>query len=221
SPPPRRSCRAAGCGRSFARAPRGLDGGPPRQQAAQLAKHLLCPGVHVARDLDAGRDVEVAAAVARQPPDALTAQPEGLATLGARWDHQVYDAVHSPDPHPAPQHRLYQGDRHLAVEVVPLACVPRVLVNTGDDDQVPSWPAERPRMPLAGHPQLGSGVEPRGKHGMDRRTPRRYSAVPTGRARLGHARARPVAGRARHTLAGALTPDRTAGAAMRAHGARG
>ena len=138
------------------------------------------PGRH--RDVD--HHVEVAALPgAAQMRDALAAQPDLRAGLGARLDLDLFAAVDRRDADPRPERGLADRDRQLVVELGVLPRQRRMRQDVDRDIQIAGWTAPWPDLALVREADLVPLVDPRRDHDAERALSFRASVAVTRVAR--------------------------------------
>src|SRR5919201_4664531 len=124
----------------------------PVHHGGQLVDDLALLARQGTRHVDLKLVVDVAAAASPEPRRALAAQPLDRAVLCARRHPDPLGAAQGRDLDRGAADRLDDGDRHLDLEVVPLALEHGRLADAGDDVEVAGLPAASPGLALAGQP---------------------------------------------------------------------
>src|SRR2546422_6702810 len=130
------------------------EGGELLEQLTLLLGQLL-------RHLDGHTDVLIAALVAVEVRDALSAQPEHLAALRAGRDLHLHLPVERRHVDGRAQRRLGEADGDLADDLGILADEAGVFLDVHDHVQVSRRAAPLPRLTLAGELEPGPGIDPR------------------------------------------------------------
>ena len=107
-----------------------------RQRLRQLLEQVLLFLGELLRDGDAGDDVQIAVAAARDVRHALAAQLEARARLRAGRDVQLFAPVERRDLDAAAERERRVTDRQLAEEVVAFAVEELVVLHVHDDVEI-------------------------------------------------------------------------------------